>query len=86
MFLIWQPLPETVALVEDIVVEYVTDLVSLFLCFYDSIFCAMSAEMLCVLIVRLCEWKEKKKGLTLFLMILIVELLFLFQHSILLPS
>jgi hypothetical protein len=30
VFFILQPLPETVALVEDIVVEYVTDLVSLF--------------------------------------------------------
>jgi hypothetical protein len=29
--LFFQPLPETVALVEDIVVEYVTDLVSYFL-------------------------------------------------------
>ena len=30
VFLILQPLPETVALVEDIAAEYVTDLVSLF--------------------------------------------------------
>jgi len=37
-----QPLPETVALVEDIVVEYVTDLVSLF-CI--SVFCAMSVVL-----------------------------------------
>ncbi|KAG2588528.1 hypothetical protein PVAP13_5NG341500 [Panicum virgatum] len=36
------PLPETVALVEDIVVEYVTDLVSLF-CI--SVFCAMSVVL-----------------------------------------
>ena len=30
MFLILQPLPEMVALVKDIAVEYITDLVSLF--------------------------------------------------------
>jgi hypothetical protein len=59
VFLILQPLPETVALVEDIVVEYVTDLVSLF-CVSMILSSVLSAQMLCVLIVRLCEWKEKK--------------------------
>jgi hypothetical protein len=38
LFLTLQPLPETVALLEDIVVEYVTDLVSLL---SVSVFCAM---------------------------------------------
>lgn len=57
VLLLLQPLPETVALVEDIVVEYVTDLVSLFcvLCDYVS-----DAEMLCSVIVRLCGWKKKQ--------------------------
>lgn len=31
IFLCFQPLPETVALVEDIVVEYVTDMVNVFI-------------------------------------------------------
>lgn len=51
VFSILQPLPETIALVEDIVVEYVTDLVSLF-CVSMILSSVLSAERL---IVRLCE-------------------------------
>lgn len=37
--IVFQPLPETVALVEDIVVEYITDLVRHFFYLFFSSFC-----------------------------------------------
>jgi hypothetical protein len=60
----------------------------LILRFYDSTFCAMSAQMLRVLIVRLCEWKEKKKDWPLMILnvkcysYFNIQQLFIFLNSV----